>query len=85
MTQTARLEAILKDGSPHRTDDLVRQVYGDRVALGRLAARVWDVKRKLPPGWTLRSWNDKGNPGLHWYQVMPPASPQGEIFARRAQ
>ena len=44
MTQVEHLYQILRDGKPHRSDNLVRQVYGGEFGLARLGARIFDVK-----------------------------------------
>lgn len=93
MTQTQRLYAILRDGHPHRTDELVARVYGSRHAgLARVGARVLDVKKKY--GVNVIGWHDKGNQALYWYQlsvsqpvpIMPPAfEPQEKVEATNNQ
>jgi hypothetical protein len=41
MTQTQRLYELLTDGKPHRTDDILRVVYGSE---HNGIARIWTGK-----------------------------------------
>ena len=70
MSQTDAVIAILSDLAPHRSDELVRRVYGEGCVLARLAARVHNAKRKVGPKWTIRSWKAPENPKLHFYQLV---------------
>ena len=73
MTQTDRLIAVLSDLAPHRTDEIVEKVYGPGCSLARVAARVYNVKRKVAPGWTVKGWKDAQKPTLYWYQLVAVA------------
>lgn len=65
MSQTDRLLSFLEDHEPHRSDVIVREVYGPQCPLSRLSARIWDLKQK---GHEIIGWKDK-NPVLYWYQL----------------
>ena len=68
MSQTNILYNILKDGQPHRSDELVKLVYGNQhLGLARLGARVWDIKKKY--GVEIYGWADKEIRTLYWYQL----------------
>lgn len=73
MSQADRLIAVLADLQPHRSDRLVAQVYGAGCSLARLAARVYDAKRKMESRWTIRGWKAPENPKLHYYQIQEVA------------
>jgi hypothetical protein len=72
------IAALIKDGQPHRTDSIVKAVYGegiicehcgrgDNKALARVGARVWDVKKRY--GVKIDGCKDKRNPKLYCYQM----------------
>ena len=76
MSQADNLYFILRDGQPHRSDDLVKAVYGEgmvcpecgnrkQMSLARLGARVFDVKRKHNVN--IQSYPDPQNRKLWWY------------------
>ena len=67
MNQYERLYLLLKDGNPHRTDEIVREVYGERMSLARVGARIYDIKKKY--GVDVDGWHDEQNPTLYWYQI----------------
>ena len=67
MSQTDRLYNLLLDGRPHRTDEIVREVYGPGLSLSRVGARIWDIKKKY--GVEICGWKDKKVPTLYWYQL----------------
>lgn len=73
MSQTSLLLDLLLDLRPHRTDEIVEKVYGPKLSLARVGARIWDIKRKLPSSQTIRGWHDKENPALYWYQIVESA------------
>lgn len=98
MSQTEKLRRLLSDGQPHRTDKIVEYVYGPGLSLSRVAARIHDLRKRLPPGKDIIGWRDKDNPALYWYRIMdvadapatvanPPvttdACGDGELFTRR--
>jgi hypothetical protein len=69
-SQRERLKRVLEDGAPHRSDELLRVVYGsDHLGLARLAARVYDLKKTLPVGVGVKSWRDSDHPTLTWYRM----------------
>lgn len=66
--QVTKLYELFSNGLPHRTDEILRVVYGgDRLGLARVAARVYDVKKKYNVD--IQGWPDKENPTLYWYQM----------------
>lgn len=68
LSQTEKLYSLLSDNNAHRTDEILREVYGgDHLGLARLAARIYDVKKKY--GVTIEGWKDDVNPALYWYQI----------------
>ena len=67
-SQTELLYDLLKDGRPHRTDQIQNLVYGNaHLGLARVGARIWDIKRKY--NIEIDSWHDKQNKTLWWYQI----------------
>lgn len=80
MSQVEELYNVLQDGCPHRVDELVERVYGtpERVTtIARLGARVWDCKRRFHV--EIKSWRDKFEKKLWWYQMVKQAS-QTDLF-----
>ncbi len=84
MSQTEKLYELLKDGRPHRTDEILRVVYGSsHNGIARIGARISDLKNgKWSQGIHCRiiGWHDANTSALYWYQleqtkmpVMPPA------------
>lgn len=68
MSQTQKLYNLLSDGKPHRTDSIMKIVYGDdHLGLARVGARIWDIKNKYNV--EIESWKDKETPSLWWYQM----------------
>lgn len=69
LSQTEILYNLLKDGQPHRTDEIQDKVYGgSHLGLARVGARIYDVKRKY--GIEINGWHDEDNPRLYWYQMI---------------
>lgn len=79
-SQKQKLYELLKDGRPHRTDEICRVVYGEGkicptcrrreyLSLSRVGARVWDLKKD---GHEINGWKDKDNSALYWYQMEVP-------------
>jgi len=69
ITQADKLYTLLRDGKPHRVDEICDYVYGyDRLPGARVAARVYDIKRKY--GVEIKCWKDKNNRKLSWYQMI---------------
>lgn len=67
MSQIERLYKILKDGLPHRSDELLEKVYGSsHLGLARLGARCWDLKKN---GYDIIGWHDPDNRTLYFYQL----------------
>ena len=69
MSQTQQLYELLSSGSPYRTDEIVRTIYGEGMSLARVGARIYDIKHKY--GVEIKSWKDKDNSKLWWYQMTP--------------
>jgi len=71
VSQLERLYNLLKDHDAHRTDEIVREVYGmTGPSIARLSARIHDMKKKY--GVEVRSWRDRENPKLWWYMILCP-------------
>ena len=65
------MEALLLDGYPHRTDEIMRVVYGaDHLGVARIASRIADLKNR---GHVLVGWKDEERPSLYWYQITKAA------------
>ena len=70
MAQADILYDLLSDGEPHRTDEIMRKVYGgSHLGLSRVGARIFDVKAKYNV--KIDGWKDEHNPTLYWYQIHP--------------
>ena len=69
MSQTQKLKDLMLDGEPHRTDEIVRIVYGAGMSLARVGARIYDLKNKF--NLNIIGWHDSQNPKLYWYQITP--------------
>lgn len=77
-SQTDKLYQLLKDGQPHRTDEIQAVVYGsEHLGLARAGARVFDVKRKYNV--EIKGWHDTDNPALYWYHII---APKESLFSR---
>ena len=78
MSQTQKLYNLLSDGEPHRTDQIMKVVYGDsHLGLARVGARIWDIKSKYNV--EIESWKDKEIPSLWWYQIKPKDTLFGSV------
>jgi hypothetical protein len=66
MTQTERLYNLLKDNLPHRTDEILRVVYGsEHNGIARIGARIADLKAGKWPGQvrcTIEGYHDPQTP-----------------------
>lgn len=81
-SQVNKLYDLLKDGEAHRTDEIMKIVYGgDHLGLARVGARVNDLikrgcifvdenGRPLVEKNKRRGWPDKFNPTLYWYRIQ---------------
>lgn len=69
VSQTERLYQLLRDGLPHRTDELVEKIYRieEGPTIARLGARVNDIKKKYEVD--IESWPDKNNRKLWFYKL----------------
>lgn len=69
MSQLDLLYDLLYDGQPHRTDEIMKVVYGsDHLGVARIAARISDLRKRgvmVKP-----AWPDKEKPTLYWYQLI---------------
>lgn len=73
MSQAHRLWNLLSDGQPHRTDEILQEVYGnDHAGLARVGARIYDIQKKHPEV-DITGWHDKDNGKLYWYQMRHKA------------
>lgn len=72
MSQVDRLLKLLGDKKPHRTDEIVAKVCGPGLSLARVGARVYDLKKRLPAGQTIRGYRDLRQPTLYWYVLEAP-------------
>ena len=71
MSQSNRLEAMLLDGYPHRTDEILRVCYGsEHAGIARIGARIADLKNR---GHIIVGWKDEERPSLYWYQITKAA------------
>lgn len=69
MSQVNKLYNLISDGLPHRTDEILREVYGgEHLGIARIGARIWDLRHKR--GLHIRSWTDAEKPSLTWYQLQ---------------
>jgi len=67
MSQAESLCNLLKDGKPHRTDEILEVVYGgSHLGLARCGARIYDIKKR---GFDVIGWRDPVTPSLFWYQL----------------
>lgn len=68
-SQTDKLYHLLLDQKPHRTDEILKKVYGSgKLGLARVGARIYDIKKK----YTIQvvGWHDKKRPTLYWYMMI---------------
>lgn len=69
MSQTNKIYDLLEDGKPHRTDEILKEVYGsEHLGIARIGARIYDLRKK---GYTINSWSDPLKPTLTYYQLIP--------------
>ena len=69
MSQVEKLFNLLKDRQPHRTDEILKKVYGNnKLGIARISARVYDVKNKYLV--KIESWEDTKKRTLWWYQMV---------------
>jgi hypothetical protein len=93
MSYRQQIYEILKDGKPHRSDEITRALFGsdktDRTGLFNLHGRVSELRKQgynIPP-----AWRDRENPKLSWYQMILPAiipkfndlKPAGEVLSQK--
>lgn len=87
-TQGERLIALLRDGKPHSTPEILDVVYGgSHLGIARISARVYDLNRKLPFGQHIFSTRDPAKKTVWIYQLRSVSEsgmafpPAGELFA----
>lgn len=69
MSQINLLYDLLDDGLPHRTDEIMKVVYGaDHLGLARVSARIFDLKKRMNV--QIKSWADPEHPSLTYYQLI---------------
>lgn len=67
-TQTERLWNLLSDHKPHRTDQILKLVYGNKkLGIARISARVYDIKRMFNK--EIESYKDPVKQTLWWYRL----------------
>lgn len=77
MSQTEKLFLLLSDYKPHSTFEIAEKVYGaGHLGCARIAARVFDLKKKLKQGFSITSWSDEENKTMTWYKLIPPKEGQ---------
>lgn len=73
MSQTKVLFDLLKDQQPHRSDEILANVYGgSHLGLARIASRIYDLKKQ---GHIVKGWKDPKQPSLYWYQLQQSGEP----------
>lgn len=69
MTQVEKIYNLLKDGLPHRTDEILIKCYGnEHQGLARIGARKFDIQERY--GVEIKGWKDPEKPSLFWYQIQ---------------
>jgi hypothetical protein len=73
MSQADNLYKLLSDYRPHRTDEILRVVYGSQhLGIARIGARVADLKKgrhSRKAKCDITGWRDKEVQGLYWYRM----------------
>ena len=70
MSQATKLLALLRDGRPHSTVEIMERVYGgSHLGLARIGARIYDLKQR---GHVIEGKRDEKNPAIYWYQLTNP-------------
>jgi hypothetical protein len=77
MSQADKLYNLLKDGREHRTDEILRVVYGsEHMGIARIGARIADLKDGKHTNGVMcdipDARRDRENPKLFWYHINPP-------------
>jgi hypothetical protein len=73
-TQAERLLALLKEGRPVRTDEILLKVYGsEHMGIARIGARIADLKNL---GHNITGHHDPRNRKLYVYKLIPPVVPE---------
>lgn len=72
-SQTQRLYELLLDGKSHRTDEILREVYGsEHLGIARIGARIADLKKL---GHQIIGYHDPQNRKLYVYKLIPAQAP----------
>lgn len=59
---------LLSDQKPHRTDEILKKVYGSgKLGIARIGARIYDIKQRYSV--EIIGWHDKLRPTLYWYMM----------------
>ncbi len=73
ISQTDKLYHLLSDSKKHRTDEIMKSVYGfEHLGLARVGARIYDVQKKY--NIRIEGEKDKIIPSLYWYWIVPAKS-----------
>ena len=77
MSQTELLYNLLNDGKGHSTLEILERVYGnDHLAIARIGARVWDIKKKY--GIEIECKRHQEKKTVWIYKIITPPSDNGE-------
>jgi hypothetical protein len=72
-SQTDKLEDLLLDYLPHRTDQILSVVYGgSHLGISRIGARIGDLRKRghnIP-----NATRDNCHKTLYWYRIIPPVA-----------
>jgi hypothetical protein len=83
MSRTKRLYELLHDGLWHRTDEILRVVYGaEHLGIARIGALVDDLKRA---GFTIEGKRDAEYTTLWWYRMTVPNLPKEPVQAEQRE
>jgi len=84
MSLKDKIYEILKDGKPHRSDEIVRRLFRTdnttKIGLFNLHARIHDLRKdgyNIPP-----ATHDKEYSKLCWYQIVKPKSFDNMVISK---
>ena len=67
-----RLYNLVKDGDPHRADEIIESVDGShRLGCARIGARIYHVQKKYRL--KINGWHDPGKYQPYWHQIVGPS------------
>lgn len=76
-SQADRLLALLLDGEPHNTVEILEKVYGgEHLGIARIASRVNDLRHR---GHEIFSWRDRENSTVWVYQLKNAPKPPPKL------